>query len=135
MHPWRPLGLEAQILFHTAGSEGIPTVALEAMSLGIPFVGTTAGATEEAILHNKTGLLAAVDDEDALYAILRRAIEEPEERLKLGSAGRNRGLNTFRFDSHVSNLLDAYRELCSATTGNTLATEISQVLSATVRLR
>jgi glycosyltransferase involved in cell wall biosynthesis len=69
--------------------EGIPVAFLEAMSHGVPVVGTTAGAVPE-LLGDGAGMLVPPGDADALADALERLAREPELRAGLARAGRAR---------------------------------------------
>jgi glycosyltransferase involved in cell wall biosynthesis len=68
--------------------EGYGMAYTEAIAHGLPIIGTTAGAIPE-IIPAGAGLLVPSDDEDALAAVLRRLIEQPEERLKIAARARS----------------------------------------------
>lgn len=52
--------------------EGLSHQLIEVMYLGVPIVTTHVGGNPELITHEKTGLLVAYNDEEALYAALMR---------------------------------------------------------------
>jgi len=52
--------------------EGVPNSMLEAMATGLPVVATTHGGIPEAVTHERTGLLVAERDVEALGAALLR---------------------------------------------------------------
>ena len=62
-------------------------VYTEAMMRGLPVVGTTAGAIPETIPAG-AGVLVAPDDAAALALVLRRLIENPDERRRLAAGAR-----------------------------------------------
>jgi glycosyltransferase involved in cell wall biosynthesis len=59
----------------------------EAIARGLPVIGTKAGAIPETVPPG-TSILVRPDDPPALAEGLRRIIEDPTERLRLGSAAR-----------------------------------------------
>lgn len=65
--------------------EGFGMAFTEAMSYGLPIIGTTAGAIPEAV-PAAVGLLVPPEDAAALAVALRRLIGDPELRLRLGDA-------------------------------------------------
>jgi len=67
--------------------EGYGMVYAEAMMRGLPVVGTNAGAIPEAVPAG-AGMLVAPDDPAALADVLRRLIENPEERRRLAEGAR-----------------------------------------------
>ena len=62
--------------------EGYGIVFLEAMSLGLPVVSTTAGAIPEVVRHEKNGLLVQAGDVQGLSEALHTLIVQPELREK-----------------------------------------------------
>jgi glycosyltransferase involved in cell wall biosynthesis len=68
--------------------EGGPKAALEAMASGVPLVSTRVGQVPEIVVHGENGLLADVDDADALVSGVQRVYEDGEVRARLRSAGR-----------------------------------------------
>ncbi|MBI5883906.1 MAG: glycosyltransferase [Elusimicrobia bacterium] len=84
---------EADIFIHYSRWEGLPNAVLEAMALGLPVVASDVPGNRDAVLHGKTGFIAA--DEDSL---LKRTLElaaDPALRRGLGEAGRQRVLRDF----------------------------------------
>ena len=67
-------------------SEGSPNVVLEAMSAGLPIAATRAGGVPEILEDEKTGLLAPVQDPQALAEALRKLLVSEELRARLASA-------------------------------------------------
>jgi sugar transferase (PEP-CTERM/EpsH1 system associated) len=67
-------------------ARGIQNKVLEAMAMGLPVVGTT-GATQGVQGEPGRDFLVA-DDEDALYAAVKRLLDAPEEARALGARGR-----------------------------------------------
>ncbi len=57
-------------------SEGLSNAALEAMCVGVPVVSAKAGGMQEAITHNKTGLLFEIGNVEELYLNLKAIFEE-----------------------------------------------------------
>lgn len=70
--------------------EGTPNTLYEAMLAGIPPVASTADGQGEILEHEKTALLFAPGDTDTLAAHLRRMVDEPVLRRRLGDAVRER---------------------------------------------
>lgn len=69
-------------------SEGIPNVALEAMGRAIPLVASAVGGLPEMVVDHKSGLLVPPGDADALARAIRFLADHPEERRRIGEAGR-----------------------------------------------
>jgi len=78
--------------------EGIPASLMEAMSYGVPVVGTLTGGIPE-LLGAGAGLLVPPADSPALADALARLLEQPDLRRDLGARGRTRieeDFNVFR---------------------------------------
>jgi glycosyltransferase involved in cell wall biosynthesis len=68
--------------------EGGPKAVLEAMATGVPLVTTRVGQATELVVDGENGLLAGVDDVDALVAGVERVYGDGELRARLRAAGR-----------------------------------------------
>jgi glycosyltransferase involved in cell wall biosynthesis len=68
--------------------EGLGVVLLEAMSAGIPVIGTDCGGIPEIIHHEETGLLVSQNDVSSLCAALKRLQEDSELRESLVAGGK-----------------------------------------------
>ncbi|MBQ7249227.1 MAG: glycosyltransferase, partial [Deltaproteobacteria bacterium] len=70
---------DAAMFVSTSDREGISNSMLEAMAIGLPTICTDcpAGGARLTIKNGENGLLIPVRDEDALYAAMRRVLEEP----------------------------------------------------------
>jgi len=69
--------------------EGYGIVFIEAMSMGLPIISTTAGAIPEVVTHHKTGLLVEAGDIQGLSKSIERLINSSEMRESMGQAGKN----------------------------------------------
>jgi glycosyltransferase involved in cell wall biosynthesis len=78
----------ADICLVTSRQEGGPKSVLEAMATGVPVVSTRVGQAAEIVADGQNGLLADVDDVDALVAGVQRVHDDDGFRLRLRSAGR-----------------------------------------------
>jgi glycosyltransferase involved in cell wall biosynthesis len=68
--------------------EGGPKSVLEAMAAGTPVVSTRVGQAAELVVDGENGLLADVEDADALAAAVLRVRDEQALRTRLRGAGR-----------------------------------------------
>lgn len=68
----------------TSKSETYGMVTIEAMSSGLPVIGTRHGGTREIIDHGVNGLLVEREAPEELADALRRLLEEPQLAAKLG---------------------------------------------------
>ncbi len=70
--------------------DGLPNVLMEAQSQGVACISTTISGIPELIEAGETGLLIPPEDVGALADALVKLIESPDERFRLGDAGRRR---------------------------------------------
>ena len=96
---------------HPALAEGLGVAALKAAAARVPVVGFAAGGMVEAVAHEKTGLLVAPEDSDALGNAIARLIDDPELRSQFGEAGRERMQNEFSIATMADRHVDLYESL------------------------
>jgi glycosyltransferase involved in cell wall biosynthesis len=92
--------------------EGIPVVFLEAMSYGLPVVGTAVGGIPE-LLGDDAGLLVRSRDAVALADALERLARDPALRARLGRLGRERVERDFSVESVVRELAARFERAAS----------------------
>jgi glycosyltransferase involved in cell wall biosynthesis len=92
--------------------EVTPRAALEGMAHGLPIVGSASGALPEII--GEGGTIVAEEDVGALTAALQRFHDEPEERARLGAAGRRRIMDDFTDSAIAEKTLAFWREAMPA---------------------
>jgi glycosyltransferase involved in cell wall biosynthesis len=76
-------------------AEGIPVVAMEAMAMELPVVTTRIMGIPELVEHGETGLLVSPGRVGQLTDALRRLVCSPDERRRMGSAGRRKVMRDF----------------------------------------
>ena len=69
--------------------EGFGLVYLEAGIYGKPVVGSLGSGSEDAVVHNKTGLLVEQNDVEATAGAILKILDEPELGRKLGENGKD----------------------------------------------
>jgi glycogen(starch) synthase len=104
----------ADVFVLPSREEGMPAALLEAMATGLPAV-CTQGAGE-AVLHGETGLLAAIDDSDALADALTQMIADPIRWETMGRAGRARIESYYSWTNVADTWLDVVEESIAART-------------------
>jgi glycosyltransferase involved in cell wall biosynthesis len=68
--------------------DGLPTVLLEAMALGLPCIGSDVTGIPEAIVDGRSGLIAPEGDAPALAGAMARLLDDPALRARLSVAAR-----------------------------------------------
>lgn len=82
--------------------DGIPNVLVEAMAMEIPVISTFISGIPELIENGLDGLLVPQQDVSALACALETYLKDPELRMKLGRAGREKV--RARFHSEKTNI-------------------------------
>ena len=90
--------------------ENLPTVAVEALAVGRPIVGSDTGGISELVNDGVNGLLVTPGDETALAAVITELLDDPA---KLASAAKASAAmaNTFSESQFVATLLDTYKKV------------------------
>lgn len=112
---WRPdvarvlSGLDALAL--TSRSESFPNVVLEAMAAGLPVVSARVGDVPGIVREEETGLLAPVEDVEAITDAMRRLLVDADLRGRMGRAGRSRAEALFGVERMVRRYEALYERL------------------------
>jgi glycosyltransferase involved in cell wall biosynthesis len=93
----------------SSDQEAFPLTPMEAMAAARPVVATRVGAVAEIVEHEVTGLLVDPRDDSALVAALRRLLDEPALRARLGAAARARAEERFDVSVMAQRLDAVYR--------------------------
>jgi glycosyltransferase involved in cell wall biosynthesis len=88
--------------------EGLPNAVLEAMGSGLPVIATRIGGNVDLLGDDEFGLLCPPDDPDALAGAIRRLLDDPGCRRRLGEASEQRIASTYTFDTVIEQLLPLY---------------------------
>ncbi len=99
------------LFVHPALAEGLGVAALKASAAAVPVVGFAAGGLNEAVEHEKTGLLVAPEDAGALADAIRRIIDDPDLGRRFGEAGRVRMQNEFSIDTMADRHVAMYESV------------------------
>jgi glycosyltransferase involved in cell wall biosynthesis len=103
---------EVDVCLVTSRQEGGPKSALEAMASGVPFVSTRVGQAAELVRDGENGLLADVDDVDALTDAVERVHGDAQLRARLRAGGRAtaEAFAEERLDPRWAELLEGFVE-------------------------
>jgi N-acetyl-alpha-D-glucosaminyl L-malate synthase BshA len=91
-----PLLRASDLFLLPSAHESFGLAALEAMSCGVPVVGSRTGGLTEVVEDGVTGLLAAPGDVDAFSALALRMLSDDALRSRLSRAARDRAVRVFR---------------------------------------
>jgi mannosyltransferase len=97
--------------------EGFGLTMLEAMAAGDAVVATRAGAAEMIITDGDDGVLAPVDDVEALVAALEPLMRDPERIEAMGARARARVVSQFSRDREADEISAVYRQVWAARKG------------------
>lgn len=81
-------GLDLFVLPSFEFYESVPMCVLEAMSVGLPIVGTAIGGMREVVRDGINGLLVPEGDAQALAEAIATLAKDPERRARMGRASR-----------------------------------------------
>jgi glycosyltransferase involved in cell wall biosynthesis len=88
----------------------LPTVVLEAMSVGCPVVAFAHGGVCEMTIHGKTGLLVSPCDINALGSAVEELVTDGEKRRRFGIAGKQRFNGSFSVIGFLNEFEDVYKK-------------------------
>lgn len=102
-----PALLDASDIFVTCTlHETLGNSVIEASYHKLPVVATNTGGIPEIVVHEETGYLFNINDDDALYSYTKLLVQDSEKRRILGSYGRVQIENKFN-KKHIEDQLDS----------------------------
>jgi glycosyltransferase involved in cell wall biosynthesis len=110
-HQIHALFSQATVFAMPSLCEPFGLVLIEAMSHGLPVVGTTVDAMGEIVEEGKTGFLVPKGDVEALAQRLVQLLESPALCASMGEAGRLRVQERFLWAHVISRIEDGLREI------------------------
>jgi glycosyltransferase involved in cell wall biosynthesis len=99
----------ADIFVLPSFAEGVPVVLMEAMGAELPVIATYVGGMTELVDDEVNGLLVRPFDTEQLTDAVRRLVEDPELRQRLGRAGRRTVLEHFTSEVEAARLGSLFR--------------------------
>ncbi|MES1935622.1 glycosyltransferase family 4 protein [Salinisphaera hydrothermalis] len=91
--------------------EGLPKTLVEAAACGRAVVTTDHPGCRDAIRADESGLLVPVRDTSALADAIQALVQDPEQRMRMGAAGRRLAEEAFAVENIAEQHLAIYREL------------------------
>ena len=95
----------------TAGWEGLPLSALEAMAMGRPLIISDVGGNREAVLDGETGYVIPPRDVSAFVRAALDLIRDPAKARTMSEAGAHRAQQHFSLQIMAAQVTDVYRSL------------------------
>jgi colanic acid/amylovoran biosynthesis glycosyltransferase len=99
---------DADVFCLPSFAEGLPVVAMEAMSMEIPVVTTLIAGVPELITDGVNGLLVRPGRADELAAALQRLVDDPDLRRRLGARARETVMASFDINAISWQLRDVF---------------------------
>ena len=94
--------------------EGIPRTVLEASAMELPVVTSNIRGCREAVVDGLTGLLVEPRDPRGLAQGIKTLVDDAEERMRMGKAGRDHVVNEFDSGIVLDRLSAYYRRIVGA---------------------
>jgi glycosyltransferase involved in cell wall biosynthesis len=91
--------------------EGFPRTPMEAAAMGVPVIATDIRGCRQVVDPGVTGLLVPARDAPALADAIKALAVDPDQRARLGIAGRAKAVREFDERRCVEITLERYREL------------------------
>ena len=95
----------------TSYGEGVPKVLIEAAACGRAIVATDVAGCREIVRDGENGLLVPVRNVEALSAAIKRLIEDPQLRRRMGERGRKIAEQEFGLERVIAETLAVYQQL------------------------
>ncbi|QYN34505.1 glycosyltransferase [Pseudonocardia sp. DSM 110487] len=97
--------------------EGMPVSLMEAMACEVPAVTTDIRGCREAVAYGEAGVLVPAGESEALTEALRKVAADPDERRRLGEAGRAAVEERYAVEHAIAPLLALYRRIHADASG------------------
>jgi glycosyltransferase involved in cell wall biosynthesis len=94
----------------TASQEGLPKGVMEAMAAGLPVVAYDVRGCNDLVVDGETGFLVSFGDVRGLAGKLAWLAQHPDERHRMGEAGRRRIEQTFSLEAVLAHMKTVYED-------------------------
>lgn len=91
--------------------ESFGVAAIEASACEVPVVATRVGGVPEAVVDGQTGILVPPFDANSLAEACIALIRDPDQRARLGQAGRRFVLDHYQWHANAATMASVYRQL------------------------
>lgn len=92
--------------------DGIPVVLMEAMSSGLPVVSTNISGIPELVEDGVAGYLVPPNNPTELAKAIKRLLDNPPLRTKMGEKGAEKIVHEFNVKTNVKRLMNLWEEIC-----------------------
>lgn len=99
------------VVLPTSYGEGVPRILLEAAAVGLPIVASDTAGCREIVEHQNNGILVATQNSQELVQAITFLLQAPEERRRMGYAGRAKAVKEFDEQKVIAETLSVYEEL------------------------
>jgi glycosyltransferase involved in cell wall biosynthesis len=96
------------VMVSSSRQEGLPMAILEGMASRLPLVATAVGEVPTVVLDGRTGVLVPAEDVDSLAAGIVGLLRDPEKRMRLGAAARQRIEEEYSAERMTADYLRVY---------------------------
>ncbi|MBF0219766.1 MAG: glycosyltransferase family 4 protein [Gammaproteobacteria bacterium] len=100
---------ESHIIALPSYREGLPTILIEAAAAGKPMIATDVPGCREVVKDGVNGYLVPIKNVEVLANAIKKLIDSPQLRYKMGMAGRELAEHTFSIEIIVCKHLAIYR--------------------------
>ncbi len=102
--------LDIFVLPSTAG-EGVPQAIIQAMAMGVPVVATSIGGIPEVVIHEETGMLAPVNNVEALAHSIRVVLNDASLRTKMTAKAQALVVQSYSLEAMLDAVEQCYGEV------------------------
>lgn len=86
--------------------EGIPVVLMEAMACGLPVIASRLSGIPELVEDGVSGILVTPGDASAVAGAIRRLVDDPATRARMGAAARERVVRDFDLMTNARTIVE-----------------------------
>ncbi len=103
-------GLDLLVIASTR-TEGIPQVALQAMAMGLPIIGTDIGGVPEVLGPSGAGKIVPSGDPNALAEGIEELLADPARRVRMGASGKTYAREHHSLEKMLAETVHIYEEV------------------------
>ena len=100
----------ADLFLNCSDWEGMPLTTIEAMGSSLPVVATATEGSDQ-LLDERCGIVVSVADVQAMTQAVRTLVDDPERRVRMGAAARERAHERFSHERMARELAEVVRQV------------------------